>query len=190
MQTLSIIIGAIGTILGIISFQTKKQTAFIFAQLGANFMAATSFVLLGTDRIAGGLLCFAAIFQSALNYVLMKRGLQPPKWTLAVFFVVYACVTLIPVFAEGNIRFPYSFCPFFSSVMFLFSISAKEGKVSRRFALVNSVSWLLYDILGDTFPWSNFATHVCMAGSILIGMYRYDLPRSRRKEQEKSDSIE
>ncbi|GEM_PF-2392495 len=179
MEKISICIGAVGTVLGFLSFQTKNKKTYLIYQILSNLMVAASFLFLGLDRLSGGLLCFAAIFQGLLNYRYVSKNEPISRWSVIFFFILYSALTLVPEFVQGALRFPYSFCPFFCAVFFLLSICAKEGKTTRIFGACNSAVWIIYDMFGVTFALSNFATHTLLLISTIIGILRYDIRHNK-----------
>lgn len=179
METLSMIVGYIGTAAAIIGFQCKKQTSLLASQIAANFFVALSFLFLGVSKMAGGATCMIAVVQTAVNFFYQKHEKKPPIWTLLLFGAFYAGATALTTYLAGSFQW-FMIFPFLCAVLFMFAISSVNPTFSRMMFLSNTTLWIIYDFVGE-FAIANLTTHILVLLSVVVGIVRYDILKKQGK---------
>ncbi len=172
---ISLIFGFMATISAIIGFQLKEQKQIIFMQFISNLLTALSYFVLDFSRMAGGMACMVGAIQTLSNYFYFRRDKKPPKMMTALFLVLYALSTWLTLRIADTIRFPFDFMPFIGSVVFLVGVSTKNSKHTRLLFFANMLIWITYDCMAIPIAIANLVTHLCILGSVVLGIYRYDI---------------
>lgn len=188
METLSLIIGYIGTAVGIIAYQIKSRKVLLIFQIIGNFLPAMSFVLLGLDKLVGGLVGFVAAVHTFVAYSAVSRGGTPSNGVSVLFVGVYGVTTLIPALISRSVTtLVLAVFPFLCGFFFVLALRAKSFPMARIFYWLGSVPWLFYDCLGETVAVANLITHTIALLSVTVGIVRYDLwPKLRQRDNWKT----
>ena len=183
METLSLIIGYIGTAAGIVAYQIKNRKILLIFQIIGNFLPALSFVLLGMDKLVGGLVGFVAAVHTYVAYRAVSKGTTPSNTVSVLFVVLYGMTSLIPaLLSQSTTTLLLAVFPFLCGFFFVLALRAKTFPISRMFYWLGCVPWLFYDCLGETVAVANLVTHSIALLSVTIGIIRYDLwPRIFKK---------
>lgn len=168
-------------VIAILSYQAKKQRTFAGVQLVSTTLFAVSFLLLGA--ITGALLNFIAAVRALIYYNKQKLHADKPIW-LACFIAAYlgAYALTFTVFAKEPtpINFIIEILPVIGMVASHLALYMKEDKAVRRFSLISSPVWLVYNIIS----WSIGAV-LCESFSIvsiIIGIIRHDIDKGDKKQ--------
>ncbi len=188
LETLSLIIGYIGTAVGIIAYQIKSRKVLLIFQIIGNFLPALSFVLLGMDKLVGGLVGFVAAVHTFVAYRAVSKGTTPSNGVSALFVGLYGVTSLIPaLISRSTTTLVLAIFPFLCGFFFVLALRAKSFPVARVFYWLGSVPWLFYDCLGETVAVANLVTHTIALLSVTLGIVRYDiwpkLKASRKEEK-------
>lgn len=176
MDLIDIIAQAVGIVamaFNILSYQQKTQRQVIAFQLFGSALFAVNYLMLGA--MVGGILNVIGIVR-ALVYLNKERlRADRPIW-LAGFTAAYLTAYVLTFTAFGKAPTFYNlyieFLPVIGMTAITISFSMKDAKAVRRFGLISSPSWLIYNIA--SFSIGAIACEVLTLGSILIGMLRLD----------------
>jgi len=173
METVSQIVGYLGTAAAIAGFQVKKRELLLLCQIAANLLVSLSFLLLG--QVAGGSICFIATGHTIVNYILAKKEKNPTWWQNVLFIALYTGASVYSWVSAPQFLFPVDLFPYFCALLFLLAITIKKGSAIRLCFIANASLWILYDVLGATLAIANLVTHILVWISNLISIIRYDV---------------
>lgn len=152
--------------------QTTRERAICF-QLCGGLLFSVSFFLL--DAIVGSLLNLIAVIRAVVFLNREKLRADHPLW-LAGFTVVYLLsywLTFSVFGKETTMRnFLVEFLPVIGMVATTVSFRFSDAKAIRRFGLISSPCWLVYNIVN--FSLGAIVCETLSLGSIVIGMLRLD----------------
>lgn len=165
----------------ILSYQQKKAEGVITLQLFGGVLFAISFLMLGA--YGGGILNIVAAIRAILFLKKDTFHTDKPFW-LPVFFTVYvlAYVATFTVFHKEPTPFHLILecLPVIGMVATTLAFRLGDARIIRRYSLVSSCSWLIYNIAA-----LSIGAICCEAFSIVsifIGMYRLDRKKPENKE--------
>ena len=171
-QTLSIIAMAIA----ILSYQAKKQKIFTSIQLISTTLFAVSFLLLGATT--GAMLNFIAAVRALIYVNKHKLHADRPIWLIG-FIALYIGAYVMTFAAFGKpltvINFIVEILPVIGMVASHLALYINSDKAVRRFSLVSSPVWLVYNIVSVS-----VGAIICESisiVSIIIGMFRHDIEK-------------
>lgn len=157
-------IGLIGTGLSLTVVQLKKINHILIGEIAANSIVAVNYLLLGGYSGAG--ICSITITQAVLSYLLAKKEM-PFKWQYAIVFILLYAISSV-----YSYQTPIDILPFVGAVFAVCAIMQKKPARYRVFMLLNSMSWIAYDI--DKMAYTTLLTHALLLISITIAMIRLD----------------
>ena len=180
MNTISVIaqvVGLFAMAFNIFSYQQKTQKRAIAFQLGGSILFAVNYLMLGA--VVGGILNAVGIVRALVFLNKEKLNATRPAW-LAGFTAVYllSYVLTFTVFGKEPTAFNLTveFLPVIGMVATTISFRLSDAKAVRRFGLISSPSWLVYNIV--SFSVGAIICEVLSLCSIFIGMFRLDRKRS------------
>lgn len=180
MEILSLIIGYIGTAVGIMAYQIKRRDLLLIFQIAGNLLPAISFLLLGPDKMIGGLVALIATCHTAIAYRSVKKG-SVPSWSVtALFIALYAVGSFVPALLENTFHPFLDACPFLCGLFFSLALRANTVSLARVFYLFGSIPWLFYDCMGETVAVANLLTHIIALLSVVVSIIRYDILSKQR----------
>ena len=174
METFSYIASFIATVLGLCEpFSKKMKTVLTLSFLG-NFLVAMSYLLIG--KVNGSLICFVACVQLIINYSYDVRDRRLPKWFIGLHVVAFLLVNII------TFTYWYDILALLAAWMFVLSVAQPDAKYYRMYYMINSLIWIIYDLLAKAY--GNLFTHVILAIAIFIAMRVRDAKKEHEKEGE------
>ena len=183
MDTKTIFVQGLGIIamaFNTLSYQQKKRSTVIAMQMVGTFLFCVHFYLLGATM--GCILNALAAVRALIFLNKEKLRADHPLW-FAGFLVVYALsygLTFTVFGMEATARnLILEFLPLVGMVAITISFRLSDAKAIRKYALISSPCWLIYNIANGSI--GAIICEVLSLGSILIGMLRLD----RAKETEK-----
>lgn len=173
-------IGIIAMAFNVFSFQFKSSVKVIVCQLFGACLFAVHFFLLGA--VVGGLLNLVAIFRAIVFANPEKFRAKHIGWLiLFVSLFVLSYILTFTVFQKpftlGNALL--EILPVVGLTASTISFRLESGAAIRRYGLICSPSWLIYNVVNQS-----IGASVCEAISIVsifIGIFRHDI---KRKEKE------
>lgn len=173
------IISIAAMVFNIFSFQQKKASGVIACQMVGGALFAVSFLMLGA--YSGGILNIVAAIRAILFLNRDRFKTDKPFW-LPIFFTVYIlsyAATFVVFHKEPTaVNFIIECLPVIGMIATTFAFRYKDAGVIRRFSLISSCSWLIYNIAA-----LSIGAILCEALSIVsifVGIYRLD--RKKTKE--------
>ncbi|MBE7041598.1 MAG: YgjV family protein [Ruminococcaceae bacterium] len=157
------LLGILGFLLSIISFQQNTQKRIVFVQFLANISFTIHFYLIGA--YTGSILNGIAIVRSFVYCFKDKKWASSNIWIVifSLAFIVAGIYTW-----EG----PLSILPTTAMVLSSVSFGIKNPKLVRRIYFPCSPMWLIYNIVGGSI--GGVLTECFAMVSIIIGMLRFD----------------
>ena len=167
------IVGIFAMTFNILSYQQKTQKGAIAFQLGGSTLFAINYLMLGA--VVGGILNAVGIVRALVFLNREKLKATHPAW-LAGFITVYLLSygLTFTVFGKEPTLFNLiiEFLPVVGMTATTISFRLSDAKSIRRFGLISSPSWLVYNIV--SFSVGAIICEVLSLGSIFIGMFRHD----------------
>jgi hypothetical protein len=162
----------------ILSYQQKTRTRAIAFQLGGALLFSVNFFLLGA--IVGSILNVVAAIRAVVFLKKEQLRADHPIW-LGGFVAVYLLSYLLTFTAFDKeataANLLVEFLPVIGMTATTISFRLTDAKAIRRFGLISSPSWLVYNVVSMSV--GAIICEVLSLGSIFIGMFRHD-----RKKQE------
>ncbi len=167
------VVGLFAMAFNIFSYQQKTQKRAIGFQLGGSILFAVNYWMLGA--IVGGILNAVGTVRAIVFLNREKLRATHPAW-LAGFTAVYllSYVLTFTVFGKEATLFNLivEFLPVIGMTATTISFRLSDARAIRRFGLVSSPSWLVYNIV--SFSVGAIICEVLSLCSIFIGMFRLD----------------
>ena len=164
------LIGFIGLLMNVTSFQYNTNKQIVGFQLVGCLFWTAHFILLGqlpgnAAAYTGAALNTLCIFRNSVFFMRPKPWAAHPAW----LYVFCTCAVLCGIFTWGGALSSLS------TVAMLFSTTAlyvQNTTLTRRLLVVNSICWLIFDILTLSIPGT--VGEIFSLVSIGIAMYRFD----------------
>ena len=171
MNELSLVIGYLGTLAAVVSYQMNNRRGVLIRQCAANALVAVSYLFQEGAKISGALICLIAAVHTVVNFLMDIRGHQPPVAVTGLFVLAYTGATGWTMWPSQHF-----------SVLCLAAITLPRQTDSHKCFFVNAVLWIIYDVLG-TLSWANLVTHICILISITVGIVRMDIRKKREQNK-------
>ena len=153
MQALSFIANLIGLSLVILASLSRgsKMSTILALVLFGNLFVAIGYLLAGTgiNGAASGLL---AVVMTFINYFFEKNNKPIPKVLIGIYALSFIALNIF--ISAFNL---YSIIVTLACLAFLASILQKSGQNYRICAIINTLLWIIYDLL--TGSYSAIITH-------------------------------
>ncbi len=160
------IIGIIGIICSILSFQCEQRKKVMLFQVMASLMFTTQLFLVGAFTGA----CLDLInFARSLFFSIDKKWAKS-KWWLAAFMLILIGAGI------ATWKDAYSILPIIGSLLSTVALWMKTSKNIRLISLFSGPCWLIYNIVNGAY--SAAINELIAMTSIVIGMLRYDVKKS------------
>lgn len=171
------IFGIIGMAVMVVSFQAKKQKTVIILQMVGAVMFIVNFFMLGA--ITGALLNVIALFRGFVyaNKEKIKHLRVFTGVFIALYFVSYACTFLVFGKAPTLANFIVELLPVIAMVAVNISFYKTSAAAVRKFALISSPSWLIYNSIN--FSIGGILCETFSLISVILGIIRLDLKRNK-----------
>lgn len=171
-------IGILGMAINVLSFQQKKQRHLIVMQLFGALLFAIHYLLLG---LAEGRILIGSIVNGigvARAYVFSNKekfGAYNTFWVWlfsGLFVVSYILAFTVFGMEKTAANFIIEFLPIIGMVAATIGFGMKSAKNVRATALINSPSWLIYNIIRRSI--GGTLCEVFTLASVVIGIVRLD----------------
>lgn len=185
MTTYDIIAQAIGLVamaFNILSYQQKSSSGAIACQLFGSALFSASFFMLGAT--VGGIMNLIGAVR-AIVFV-NKKKLRADHVGWLVFFIVVYLLSYVFTFTVFGKAFTLrdgilELLPIVAMIATTVSFRLESTKVIRRYGLISSPCWLVYNIASTAV--GAIVCEVISLLSIAVGMLRYDIKKSQQEEQ-------
>ena len=181
MNELSLVIGYLGTLAAVVSYQMKNRRGVLIFQCAANALVAVSYLFQEGAKISGALICLIAAVHTVVNFLMDIRGHQPPVAVTGLFVLAYTGATGWTMWQSQHFSVP-ELLPWLCALLFVAAITLPRQTDSHKCFFVNAVLWIIYDVLG-TLSWANLVTHICILISITVGIVRMDIRKKREQNK-------
>ena len=167
------IIGIVAMFFNLFSYQQKTRKGAIVCQLFGTILFTINFFMLGA--IVGALMNFIGAVRAVIFINKEKLRADHIGWFIG-FTVIYllSYVLTFTVFGKEptEVNFILEFLPVIGMVATTHSYRLTDAKAIRKFGLISSPVWLVYNIAN--FSVGAIICEVLSLGSIIIGMIRLD----------------
>lgn len=167
------IIGIIAMGFNILSYQQKTRSRAIGFQFFGTALFAVNFFMLGA--VVGGILNIVGTVRSVVFIYREKFHADHPAWLIGFIAAYLASYILTFTLFDKEptaLNLIIEFFPVIGMVALTFSYRLTDAKAIRRFGLISSPSWLIYNIAN--FSIGAICCEVLSLCSIIIGMIRLD----------------
>jgi len=172
-------IGIVAMIFNILSYQRKSAKGVIAFQLFGGAFFAVSFMMLGA--YSGGILNIVAAIRAILFLKKDKFKTDRLFW-LPIFFGVYLLSYAATFLLFHKEPTPFNFfiecLPVIGMVATTLAFRYQDAKIIRRFSLISSCSWLVYNIVALSI--GAICCEALSIVSIFIGMLRFDIGKKNQ----------
>lgn len=177
MELTAQIVGLAAMSFNILSYQQKTRSQVIAFQLFGGLLFCINFFLLGA--ISGSLLNAVAVIRAIVFLNKEKLRADHPVWLAgftAVYLICYG-LTFTVFGTEASLRnLVLEALPVIGMTATTISFRLTDAKAIRRYGLISSPSWLIYNI--SSFSIGAIICEVLSLGSIILGIIRLDRKQS------------
>ena len=173
------LVGIVAMAFNILSYQQKTQKGVIGFQLFGSMLFAVNYFLLGAT--VGGILNLVGTVRAVVFLNREKTHAEHPAWLVgftAVYLLSYLLTFTVFQKVPTVFNLIVEFLPVIGMTATTVSFRLKDAATIRRFGLISSPSWLVYNIVN--FSIGAICCEVLSLGSILIGMLRLDRGKGNR----------
>lgn len=177
-QIIAQVIGIFAMVFNLLSYQQKTRNKAIIFQLFGTTLFTVNFLMLGA--MVGGLLNLVGAIRAIIFINKEKLRADHIAWQIG-FVIVYFASYILTFTAFGKEPTPFNFIieflPLIGMIATTISYRFTDAKAIRRFGLISSPAWLVYNIANMAV--GAILCEVLSLGSIIIGIIRLD----RKKKQ-------
>lgn len=175
-------LGIVGMILVFLSFQQKKRVRILLLQTCSSFIFFIHFTLLGA--YIGGILNLIASVRALIFSQRDKKWAAHPFW---VWFFILLCagVYAVTTLTQDSLTLGHALLellPVLGMAATTFSFRMKSAALVRRFSIISSPLWLVYNIASGSV--GGTITESVSLISILIGILRLDRKKKTETQNE------
>ena len=166
METLAFILSAFCTICACApSFlKGKNMKLILLLVICSNVFGGASYAV--TGALGGAATCAVGALQTGINFLFERKEKPIPKWLITAYALSFAAVNLL-VFSRY-----IDMIALLAALVFVISISVKNGKKYRLWSLINTLLWIIYDLA--TLSFGPLSTHCILLSTIVFGMLVHD----------------
>lgn len=171
MESLSYLLSLTGlaAIIASLLIKGKNMKLILFFLTVGNTLMGLSYLCVSNEN--GALTCFIATVQSIINFFFSRKNKAVPVWLMAIYAISFVTVNLM-VFSAW-----FDLLAIAASLMSVMLVSAVSGKLFRRWALANNLTWCVYDIISGSY--GTLISHLVLSGFTAVGMIMHDLKRTK-----------
>ena len=172
-QIIAQVIGIFAMVFNLLSYQQKTRNKAIIFQLFGTTLFTVNFLMLGA--MVGGLLNLVGAVRAIIFINKEKLRADHIAWQIGFVIVYFASYILtFTVFGKEPTPFNFiiEFLPLIGMIATTISYRFTDAKAIRRFGLISSPAWLVYNIANMAV--GAILCEVLSLGSIIIGIIRLD----------------
>ena len=173
MELIAQVIGLAAMACNISSYQRKSRMGVIGFQLWGSVLFALNFYLLGAT--VGAMMNVLSAVRAVVFLNREKFRANHPAWLVGFVAAFLASYVLTFTAFGKDATFKnllVEFLPVIGMTATTISFRYTDAKTIRRFGLVSSPSWLIYNLFAGSL--GAIACEVLSLGSILLGIWRMD----------------
>lgn len=163
MEILAYILGVFTTAFAVASMQFKNMKLVLLFQLICNSTLTAQYVIEGRVSVSG--VVVLAVIQTIVRFFFDSKGKPFPVWLTGVFIAGFTAVSVIMMTS------PFDLITCVAVWFYAICIVQKRSSVARICSLINTVLWLIYDILCAP---SAIFTHAVILVFVIAGIIRLD----------------
>lgn len=163
MEILAYILGVFTTAFAVASMQFKNMKLVLLFQLICNSTLTAQYVL--EDRVSVSGVVILAVIQTVVRFFFDSKGKPFPVWLTCVFIAGFTAVSLIMMST------PFDLITCVAVWFFAICIVQKKSSRARICSCINTILWLIYDILCAP---SAIFTHAVILVFVVVGIIRLD----------------
>jgi len=165
------IVGLVGIVCSLLSFQCKERKRVMLFQMSASALFCIQLFMVGA--ITGGCIDSISFVRTVVFSQNDKKWASSPIW-LGVF-IIAMIGTGILTWQDG-----WSILPIIGSVLSTIALWMKESKHIRGISLLVGPCWLIYNLIHGAY--TGALNEVLAMTSIIIGIIRHDIKRKTEGE--------
>lgn len=187
LDVIAQVLGMLGMLMNVGSFQMKDQRRLILVQLFGSVLFTVHFLLLGISEGRFLMGCALNIIGMARAYVYShkERFHADGIWWLIGFVISYMAAYVLTFTLFGTPRTPadfiIEFLPVIGMTVTTVSFRMKEAGHVRALGMINSPAWLAYNLLRGSLGGS-LSEIFCLI-SVIVGIVRLDCRKKRKEEK-------
>lgn len=181
METYEIIAQAIGIVamaFNILSYQGKKQSTIIALQFFGGVLFSVNYLMLGAS--VGSILNMVGAIRAVVFFFKDRLKADRLPWFVA-FVAAYITVYILNFTVFGKEANAYNLIieilPVIGMVALNIGFRMKNASDVRKFGLISSPSWLIYNIVIGS--WGAILCEVFTLVSIFVGIIRHDQNKAK-----------
>lgn len=185
IEIIAQILGIIGMLMSVLSYQQKGKARILTFQLLGSVLFVANFFLLGA--MSGAILNFVAIVRALIFIYEDKVRADHPAWTIGLTAVyVLSYVSVFTIFGKEPtlVNLIVEVLPVLAMTVTTIAFRYKEDKILRRVAFISSPLWLTYNSI--FFSLGGIIGETLNLSSAIIGTIRLD----RKKKNENTELTE
>ena len=163
MEILAYILGIFTTGFAVASMQFKNMKLVLLFQLICNSTLTLQYVIEGRVSVSG--VVILAVIQTIVRFFFDRQGKPFPVWLTCVFIAGFTAVSVIMMTS------PFDLITCVAVWFYAICIVQKRSSVARICSVINTVLWLIYDILCAP---SAIFTHAVILVFVIAGIIRLD----------------
>lgn len=145
----------------------KDMRLILLLVFTGNALAGVSYLVAG-NGMNGAVSCFLGAVIAVVNFFLERTGKSVPKWLTALYAGIFT-VTNLAVTAHINAATVFSVL---ATLCFVLSTVQKSGKLFRICSLLNTIFWIVYDLLSASYQ--GLIIHITVLLITVAGMLIHD----------------
>ena len=171
MEYLPFIFSALGTVCVCVSplLKGRDMKLILLCVFSANALVGASYLV--TGAVNGAVTCFVCAIQAIINYFFDRKNKSLPVWLLAVYALTFIVVNIL-VFEHI-----FDLITMVASLTFIMCIGQKTGAKYRVWVLINTLLWILYDLLMQTY--GPLLIHGIQLVTVISGMIIHDTKKKK-----------
>ena len=168
------LVGLVTAVLAVFSVQLKTMKNVLIMGIFTNLFTVINFWLLG--EMSGAWVCLIAIAHTVWIYSFNVGGKRFPKRLNYLFIALYSAAVALTF---GGL---YDVLAWIAAMAFAVAVVQAETSRYRLIIVVNSLSWIVYDLLTRSYTMA--ISHSLIFISAIIGIYRLDIKKKLVGEAE------
>lgn len=164
------IVGLVGLVLSLLSFQQSNRKRIMIFQMIASLSFSAQLFMLGA--ITGGCLDIISFVRTLIFSKNDKKWAKSPIW----LFVFIAIMVITSILTWHNI---YSILALAGSVLSTIAFWMKTPKNIRLVSLMVGPCWFVYNILNHAY--TGAINELIAMASIVISLLRYDISKKNKE---------
>lgn len=163
-------ISVVTCVLAVITMQFKSMRGILIGQTIVNLTSVLTYVLLG--GLSGAGICFVAILQSIVMYILNVKNIKPQLWLTAVFIALFIGCSIV------YYKSPMDILSGAAAVLFAISLVQTKASLSRFWFVCNPLLWFIYDVYEGAYV--QCIIRVAVFTSTVIAIFRNDITKKQK----------